>query len=236
MNEMNIDSPHQTPQIKICGLTSAEEAEACVGLGADAVGCVFFAKSPRHVSRNQAREISAAVGDRAEVIGVFVNQAPEEIMEIMDACGLTGAQLHGTETRETVTLLMNSGVLVIKALFAERAPFITDAGRYNADGLLVECGKGNLPGGNAETWDWRQARDLDAKSPLILAGGLNPENVSEAIRLALPDAVDVSSGVEDAPGKKDLKKVEIFIAAVRQSADAYPAGRIIRRIFNDNDI
>ncbi|MEW6077501.1 MAG: phosphoribosylanthranilate isomerase [Thermodesulfobacteriota bacterium] len=225
-----------TPQIKICGLTSAEEAEACVRLGADAVGCVFFAKSPRHVSRNQAREICAAVGDRAEVIGVFVNEKPEAVMEIVDACGLTGAQLHGTESRDDVTLLMNSGVLVIKALFAERAPFIKDAARYNADGLLVECGQGKLPGGNAETWDWRQARDLEAKSPLILAGGLSPENIAAAIKAALPDAVDVSSGVEAAPGTKDLKKVETFITSVRQSSDAYPAGRTIRRIFNDNAI
>ena len=225
-----------TPQIKICGLTLPAEAEACVGLGADAVGCVFFTKSPRHVSRKQAREICAAVGDRAEVVGVFVNQAPEEVMEIVDACGLTGAQLHGTESRDDVTLLMNSGVLVVKALFAERAPFIKDAARYIADGLLVECGKGNLPGGNALTLDWRQARDLETKSPLILAGGLNPENVSEAIAAALPDAVDVSSGVEAAPGKKDLKKVEAFITSVRRSAEAYPAGRIIRRIFNDNAI
>jgi phosphoribosylanthranilate isomerase len=209
-----------------------EEAEACVRLGADAIGCVFFAQSPRHVSRNQAREICAAVGDSAEVVGVFVNQAPEKIMEIVDACGLTGAQLHGTESRDEVTLLMNSGVLVIKALFAERAPYIKDAGRYNADGILVECGKGRLPGGNAETWDWRQARDLDAKSPLILAGGLNPENIGEAIRLALPDAVDVSSGVEASPGKKDLNKVKALITSVRLSADAYPDGRIIRRIFS----
>jgi phosphoribosylanthranilate isomerase len=224
-------NPH-TPQIKICGLTLPEEAEACVRLGADAIGCVFFAKSPRHVSRQQAAEICAAVGDRAEVVGVFVNQAPEEVMEIVDACGLFGAQLHGTESRDDVTLLMNSGVLVIKALFAERAPYIKDAGQYNADGILVECGKGRLPGGNAETWDWRQARTVDEKSSLILAGGLNPENVAEAIRAALPDAVDVSSGVEASPGKKDLNKVKALITSVRRSADAYPDGRIIRRIFS----
>lgn len=231
MNIMNTDLQTQTPQIKICGLTSAEEAEACVRLGADAIGCVFFAKSPRHVSREQAAEICAAVGERAAVIGVFVNEEPEAVMEIVDACGLTGAQLHGTETRETVTLLMNSGVLVIKALFAERPPFIKDAGRYNADGLLVECGQGPLPGGNALAWDWRRARIEDAGSPLILAGGLNPENVAAAIKEALPDAVDVSSGVEAAPGKKDLKKVEAFIEAVRRSGESFPAGRTIRRLF-----
>ncbi len=220
-----------TPQVKICGLTSAEEAAACVGLGADAIGCVFFAKSPRHVSREQAAEICAAVGNRAATVGVFVDEPAEAIMETVAACGLTVAQLHGAETPETLALLKNSGVRVIKALFAEREPFIKDALRYRADGLLVECGRGGLPGGNAANWDWSRARGLEAAAPLILAGGLNPENVAVAIKEALPDAVDVSSGVEAAPGRKDLKKVEDFISAVSRCSPGFSRDRRLRRIF-----
>ena len=226
------DKEIHTPQVKICGLTSPEAAVACVRLGADAVGCVFYPQSPRNVSRQQAAEICAAVGGRVATVGVFVNEAVEEIMEIVDDCGLTWVQLHGAETGQEIALLRNSGLRVIKALFAEKAPFIKDAAGYNADGLLVECGQGRLPGGNALAWDWGRARSVPSRAPLILAGGLALDNVIVAITAALPDAIDVSSGVEAAPGQKDLNKVEALITAVGRCAEAYPEGRTIRRLFS----
>ena len=221
----------ERPRRKICGITSAEKAENCVRLGADAVGCVFFPKSPRNVSREQAREISQAVAGRAATVGVFVNEPAETVAEIMIACGLSCAQLHGVETQQTVGLLRDLGFPVIKAMFATRAPYIREAPLYRASAILVECGRGTLPGGNAETWNWQAAREADRTMPLILAGGLDPDNVGEAIKAALPDAVDVSSGVEAAPGKKDLDKIGAFLTAVRRCGESYPPGRAIRRIF-----
>ena len=232
MVEMNqANSNVQIPQVKICGITSPEAALACVQLGADALGCVFFAKSPRNVSREQAREICAAVTGRVVTVGVFVNEPDERVVEIMTECGLSFVQLHGEETQRTVDLLQNLGFSVIKALFATRAPYIREASLYRASACLVECGRGTLPGGNAETWNWQAAREAGGTMPLILAGGLDSGNVAAAIKAAQPDAVDVSSGVETAPGIKNLKKVAAFLTAVRRSEDCYPSGRTIRRVF-----
>ena len=229
MNQVN--STLQTPQVKICGITSPETALACVRMGADAVGCVFFAKSPRNVSREQAREICSAVAGRTVIVGVFVNEPAEAVVEMMTECGLSCAQLHGVETQDSINLLRNRGFRVIKTLFATRAPYIREASLYRASASLVECGRGTLPGGNAETWNWQAAREAGGTMPLILAGGLDSGNVAAAIKAAQPDAVDVSSGVETAPGIKNLKKVAAFLTAVRRSEDCYPSGRTIRRVF-----
>ena len=110
--------------------------------------------------------------------------------------------------------LIREGLFVIKALFADRAPVIEAASQYSASAYLVECGRGALPGGNAQEWDWSRAGPFAERHPLILAGGLTPENAAQAVRAALPDAVDVSSGVEAVPGRKSIRKVEQFIAAV----------------------
>ena len=112
--------------------------------------------------------------------------------------------------------------MVIKALFAQRAPGFEAASGIPASAFLVECGKGPLPGGNAQDWDWDRAAALGARHPLILAGGLTPENAAQAVRAAFPDAVDVSSGVEASPGRKDIHKVEQLIAAVSTAAARRP--------------
>lgn len=221
----------QTPQVKICGITRPETAEACVRLGADAIGCVFFAKSPRNVGREQAKEICAAVGDGSATVGVFVNAPVDTVVQIVAECGLSCVQLHGAETPETVNLIRKQDITVVKALFASKEPYIQEAFKYRASAYLVECGHGVLPGGNAEAWDWRGAREAGRSGPIILAGGLDPDNVTGAVNQALPDAVDVSSGVEAAPGKKDVKKVKEFITAVRRSGEARPPGGLFRRIF-----
>ena len=211
------DNGQRTIQVKICGLTRPEEAVACAEAGADAVGLVFFPKSPRHVSLDRAREISTALAPAVARMGVFVDAGLDAVMETATCCGLTGVQLHGNETPEEVDRLRAQGLVVIKALFANRAPGFDAAARYAPTAFLAECAGGTLPGGNAIAWDWSTARDLGRVYPLVLAGGLAPDNVGDAIAAAAPAAVDVSSGVEAAPGRKDLEKVRRFIDAVRRS-------------------
>lgn len=202
------------PEIKICGLTRADEAAACAEAGADAIGLVFYPPSPRHLTVKQARDISLALPDRIARVGVFVNSPVSEILEVIDACGLTAIQLHGQESPEMVKQLCNRGVRVIKALFIQRPPLISAAPRYPDTVFLVECGKGRLPGGNALTWNWRAAKAFGLSYPLILAGGISPDTVIQAVSEAGPDAIDVSSGVEFSPGRKDVHLVSALIRAV----------------------
>ncbi len=202
------------PQIKICGLTRVEQALQCVALGADAIGCVFYPKSPRHLTNDRAREICSAVTDRVKTVGVFVNESFSSIMNHVERCHLSTVQLHGQESPELVRRLRNQNLQVIKALFIDGNPSLKDAENYPASAFLVECGQGKLPGGNALQWNWDQAKSFGEKHPLIIAGGLTPENVSHAITVSSPHAVDVSSGVESSPGHKDIDKVAVFLNTV----------------------
>ena len=202
------------PQVKICGLTRVEEALGCVALGADAIGCVFYPKSPRYLTDARAREICLAVPSEVKKVGVFVNETFSSIMHRVEYCHLTAVQLHGQESPELVSLLCKENLLVIKALFIDGKPSLEDVKSYQAPAYLVECGLGRLPGGNALEWNWEQAKSFEEKYDLIIAGGLAPENVCHAIEVSAPNAVDVSSGVESGPGRKDLDKVRSFISAV----------------------
>jgi phosphoribosylanthranilate isomerase len=215
------------PQIKICGLKKVDEAVQCAELGANAIGMIFYDKSPRFLSDTQARDISNALPDSVGKIGVFVNESFDGIMEKVHRCGLTGIQLHGMETPELIDRLIHENLLVIKGLFTQKEPNISSVSLYKASAYLVECGKGKLPGGNAMTWNWSQAFDFGKKNPFILAGGLNPTNVVQAINQCFPDAVDVSSGVEISPGQKDIKKVKDFISATHRVS----VKNILRNIF-----
>jgi len=212
--------------IKICGLTRPEEAAACADLGADAIGLIFYPPSPRFVEPRAAAAICAALPPAVARVGVFVDVGVDEILATVRRGGLTGVQLHGAEPPGAVEGLRREGLLVVKALFASRPPYLEAAADYDPDAFLVECGRGRLPGGNAATWHWADARPVAARGPLILAGGLSPDNVAEALHAASPDAVDVSSGVESAPGRKDLVRVAALIRAARAHA---PAG--IRPVF-----
>ena len=202
------------PQVKICGLTRVEQALQCVALGADAIGCVFYPKSPRHLTDDQAENICSAVTDRAKTVGVFVNESFSSIMNHVERCHLSTVQLHGQESPELVSRLRNQNLQVIKALFIDGNPSLKDADNYPASAFLVECGQGKLPGGNALQWNWEQAKSFSETHPLIIAGGLSPENVVHAIKVSSPHAVDVSSGVESSPGHKDIDKVTLFLNAV----------------------
>jgi len=148
-----------------------------------------------------------------------VNADYDFIIHKADFCGLGAVQLHGQESPDLVRRLKEHGVIVIKALFLSKKPTLTDASGYDPTAYLLECGQGSLPGGNARAWDWKAANGFDANGPFILAGGLSPDNVATAVASCHPDAVDVSSGVEARPGRKDLECVRAFVQAVKNGAD-----------------
>jgi phosphoribosylanthranilate isomerase len=216
------------PQIKICGLTCPDEAVKCAELGADAIGLVFFAKSPRNVSEETAAAITRALPDHVVPTGVFVNESYEFIMNKVDRCGLKAVQLHGNEQPELVNRLKAQNLTVIKVLYMKSEPDISQAGLFDPAAFLVEYATGAIPGGNALSWDVENVTVLETEKPLIIAGGLSPDTIRSAVLAARPDGVDVSSGVEKKPGQKDLSKVEAFIKAVR-SCDL---DKNLRRIFS----
>lgn len=220
------------PQIKICGLTRVDEAVGCVEHGTDAIGLMFFPKSPRYVTDSTALEISTAVSEEVKTVGVFVNATFDEIMKKVDRCRLSMVQLHGQETPDLVRHLSEMQVPVIKVLFVDGTPPLSEVDGYPAaSAFLVECGKGKLPGGNALAWNWGSAKAFGQKYPLILAGGLSSENIPGAVSSALPIAVDISSAVEHSPGRKDLHKVSAFISAVRQCGPMLSGKREIVPVF-----
>ena len=201
-------------EVKVCGLTQIDEAAACAACGVNAIGMVFYPPSPRNITMDRAKDICRELPAPIARVGVFVNESFTHILKTVAYCGLTAVQLHGQETPELVSIIQNEGICVIKALFTHAAPSIDDADRYPDTPFLVECGKGRLPGGNAMTWNWREVRTFGQQHPLILAGGLSADTIATAIAEASPDAVDVSSGVESCPGRKDIQKVRDFMRAV----------------------
>jgi phosphoribosylanthranilate isomerase len=216
----------QRPQIKICGLTSVRDAEACASAGADAVGFISYPRSPRHVGPHSIRRMTRRLPEHVCPVGVFVNETYERIMETADIGGLRAVQLHGQETPALVDALMGAGLIVIKALFIDGHPSLDEAAAHHPTAFLVECAGGPLPGGNALGWNWSDARGIPSDRPMVLAGGLSPDNIQHAIAAGRPDAVDVSSGVEAEPGRKDIGKVEAFCRSVRA------CGKVVeRRVF-----
>jgi phosphoribosylanthranilate isomerase len=216
------------PQVKICGLTREDEALACAELGADAIGGVFYPRSPRHLSEEQARGLFRSLPATVCKVGVFVNEPFSTIMQRVDHCGLNAVQLHGRESPDLVDELRKTGIIVVKAIFVNGTPSLMQIDSFNASAYLIECAGGTLPGGNALKWDWSAAAGISERRAVILAGGLNPANIALAIQYALPDAVDVSSGVESSPGRKDLEKVKRLLQAV---ASAGCPARKPRRVF-----
>ncbi len=204
-----------TVQVKICGLTMPAQAAAVAAAGADAVGLVFYPPSKRHVADAQAAELVAALGS-VPAVGVFVNEPTAEIIRRVDELGLAYAQLHGREDAAYIQQLLDAGVKVIKTLTTTGTQLLADAQASPCGVFLVEAGEGPLPGGNGTGWDWADAAPLAGEYPFVLAGGLTADTVAEAILASGCDAVDISSGVEAAPGDKDMDRVKAFIEAVRR--------------------
>ncbi len=201
--------------LKVCGLTTPEDAAAAVEAGADAIGLVFWAQSPRAVDVAAARRVAAALPPFVMRVGVFVDAARDELWRVADAVPLDVLQLHGREPLEALEGLPRRAW---KALGVGPDFDLEQARRYarRASALLLDAGGQALPGGGGVCFDWSVARRVRALVPwLVLAGGLTAQNVGAAIAEVRPDAVDVSSGVESAPGRKDRDKLRAFVAAVR---------------------
>lgn len=203
-------------EIKICGLTSPETAAACAAAGADAIGMVFHPPSPRHLTLEQACDVAAAVPAGVAKVGVFATQDQESVLRIASQAGLDVVQLHGACAGVDAAAFTARGLRVVRVLRATGAELAAQAQRVPRDeGILVECGQGVLPGGNGIAWRWSDAAALRAIRPFAVAGGLTPDNVDVALAQSGASAVDVSSGVECAPGIKDPERVRAFVAAAR---------------------
>lgn len=194
--------------IKICGITRVEDAMSAARFGADAIGFVF-AESPRRITPDWAREISLSAPESVSRVGVFMDRPPQEVMRIAAYCRLDAVQLHGSEDEEYCGEL---GGRVIKAIRVDRETDMVSAAEYPVDALLLD---GYCGGGNGEGFDWRQVGLLPKSIKVIVAGGLDPGNVKEAIKRVSPYGVDVSSGVESSPGVKDPVLMYRFIESAR---------------------
>lgn len=203
-------------RVKICGITSAEDAANAVSAGADALGFVFYRQSPRYVSPQLARSIIGRLPPLVVPVGIFVNEEVKVVRDIVDSCGLGLAQLQGDETAAYCEELHRP---VLKAVrLKDRRSFLAIAefrGRAGVRGFLLDRYSEESFGGTGLTADWTLAAEVAESATVVLAGGLTARNVGEAIRVVHPYAVDVSSGVEASPGKKDPEKIRAFIEAVR---------------------
>ncbi len=198
--------------VKICGITNEDDALLAVAMGADAVGFVF-APSPRQVAAQQVYDITRRLPPEILTIGVFRDEHPERVIDTVNRAGLKGAQLHGHETPGMVEEVAKHLRWVIKAVTAG-SPDARRADQFGTDLILVDAPS---PGGG-KVFDWSMVDDVAPGPRLILAGGLTPENVMEAVRTVDPWGVDVSSGVERSPGRKDALKVKAFIERARSAA------------------
>jgi phosphoribosylanthranilate isomerase len=199
---------------KVCGITNPEDGLFAAKSGADAIGLVF-AKSPRKVSVEEAREIAATLPDGVLKVGVFVNEEPGEVLRIACEVGLDYAQLHGDETPETVTFLQEAGVKVIKALRVRDAGSLAVMEGYGADLVMLDAWSEKARGGTGERFDWALAKSLKGRDNILVSGGLGPENVREVISFFEPYGVDASSSLEEVPGKKNGERVRRFVSAAK---------------------
>ncbi len=210
--------PPNRPGIKICGLTSPVQMDPIVAAGADAIGINLWPQSKRHLPLAQAAPWLPAWRDRVFLVAVVVNPSPQLLSEILDSALFHAIQLHGDETPDATAALMTRGARVIKALQVRDEASLDAINAYPCPDILLDASNPGTYGGGGVPFPWHlaaRARERFPDKRLILSGGLRPDNVAQAITEALPDAVDVASGVESAPGIKDLAKVRAFIANAR---------------------
>ena len=209
-------------QVKVCGITRREDAELAVQLGAWALGMIFWAKSPRRCTPEAAEEIGQSLKRQAELTGVFVNATLDEVAALADRCSLTLLQLHGDEgpayCREAAR---RTGCRVMKAVRVNDAASVEGLRAFPTDYHLLDAHVPGRRGGTGQTFNWDLARRHRGPSPLVLSGGLNADNVGQAIAAVHPWGVDSASGTEAAPGVKDPHGLEAFFKAV-EAADSSP--------------
>ncbi len=203
-------------RVKICGITNLADAQAAVEAGADALGFIFCEKSPRSVTLEQAAEISKQIPPFVMRVGVFVNAPEAFIQRAISDIGLAMLQFHGDEPPEACTRF---GLMSMKAFRMKDAGVLAEISKYKTDAYLLDAYSPMALGGTGHTFNWDLALEAQKMGkPVFISGGLTPDNVAEAIRKVHPFGVDVSSGVESAPGKKDHAKVKAFVQAVKATA------------------
>jgi phosphoribosylanthranilate isomerase len=221
-----------TTLVKICGLRTPETLDAALEAGADFVGFVFFAPSPRHIELKQARALGARVAARAQKVALTVDADDATFAAIIEALKPDMLQLHGKELPERLTALRTRfGLPLMKALPVEAAPDLAVAKAYAgvADWLLFDARApkdATRPGGLGKPFDWTLLKALDPGLPFMLSGGLEPGNVGQALEITQAPAVDVSSGVESVPGVKDPSRIRAFVRAVREADAARQAAKV----------
>lgn len=209
-------------QTKICGLTTPETLDAALKGGASHVGLVFFAKSPRNLTADEAAALAARIDHRSKIVGLFVNPTGEDIDRVRAVVPLDAIQLHGDETPEFVSrLCMTSGLDVWKAIAVRKIRDLEEAQRYRGAASLIlydakPTAGADLPGGNGLRFDWELLRGHRHTMPWALSGGLDASNIAEAVRVTDAPLLDVSSGVETAPGVKDVDKIAAFLKAANR--------------------
>ena len=203
-------------RIKICGITNIEDAHAAADLGADALGFIFVVGTPRYVRPQAVERIISELPPFITTVGVFADASPETISQTVRTCGLNAAQLHGSETPEYCGELgVRHAVPLIKAFRVKDRGSLSSVPEYKVSAYLLDTYVKGKKGGTGEIFNWDLAREAKAYGKIIVAGGLTPENVVQAIRHVAPYAVDVGSGVESSPGRKDHEKIRAFIGNVK---------------------
>jgi phosphoribosylanthranilate isomerase len=206
------------PRIKLCGITSRDDALLAVDAGAWAIGCILWPGSPRACDPAEAARIAATVRRRAHVCGVFVNATLDHVAGLVDGIGLTMVQLHGDEGPAFCSeVARRTGAKVMKAAAVRGHADIRALEAFHTDYHLLDAHRSGMRGGTGETFDWDLVRTRRSTIPLVLSGGLRPDNVAEAIAAVRPFAVDTASGTEASPGVKDPEKVAAFVQAVHGS-------------------
>ena len=200
-------------KVKICGIASKGDAFAAVNCGADALGFIFYPPSPRYIKPDDAEKIIRVLPDKVVKVGVFVNEQPKNIKKLVETCGLDMIQLHGDESPDDCRLFPSQ--VLIKAVELKNEFDLTPACAYPVADILVDNRHAGRYGGTGKKSNWDLAAGLRGKIPLILSGGLNAENVADALKTVTPDALDINSGVEASPGKKDHQKLARIFDTIR---------------------
>jgi phosphoribosylanthranilate isomerase len=204
----------QPVRVKVCGVTSLADARASVEAGVDAIGLNFWPRSVRRCDEGVARDIVQALHGQVLVVGVFVDEQPDEIERLVRAVGLGCVQLHGDEPPALVQRFLPHAY---KALRVRGSDVLAETRRYPGDYVLLDAFVAGMPGGTGAVFDWALAREVALERKLTLAGGLTPDNVADAVQAVRPHCVDTASGVESAPGIKDAALVRAFVARARQA-------------------
>ena len=205
------------PSVKICGITRRQDALVCAEAGVGALGAVFYPKSPRNVTPSQARELFDGLPARIARVGVFVNASAETMIKTAHEARLDTVQMHGEETLDVIEAVRRAGFHVVQAIKRTGRELLAVARALPPQvGILVECGRGALPGGNGIAWNWSEASPLAEFRSFAIAGGLNPENLAAVARQSLAAAFDASSGIESSPGIKDEAAIRAFLRSAAE--------------------